>query len=468
MDKPYRLLIADDEYSVRANLCGFDWKSVRIELNTVCTNGMEAYQVIQEGQVDIVLTDIRMPVMDGLRLLEEIKKNHPYIYVVMLSGYDDFSYVQTSLRNGAADYLLKPLDHDQMKETFCRVVEMLDRDKQRQIKQQVLERKSRLAAKAMRKNFLGRLLYLPLSDDDIEEGCVYSEISLDTGYYTVCVFAPDKINKPAEQKTGSGEGASQPEACSNRAADTVDEKEWKTCLFGMEKVIEDYCESKEPGYSWINTDTGRMYVLLVQPSLQNDESSLRDFAGCLRDEIYSIAGLLKSTVSCGIGPTMRFAGGICISCRHAEQALEKRNKPDSINFYMQVEGIPGAGCILEKESGKPTQCDGKTAQEAGNHIIGKVTDYITNNYMNLITLESAAGMVYLNPGYLSHLFKAVIGMNFVQYLTMIRIEQAMKLLKDCNYKVYEVGGMVGYENPRYFARVFRKQTGLSPYEYRNA
>ncbi len=105
---------------------------------------------------------------------------------------------------------------------------------------------------------------------------------------------------------------------------------------------------------------------------------------------------------------------------------------------------------------------GSTAKEA----VRKAVAYIERNYASRISLSAMAEMVYLNASYFSVQFKRVTGRNFIDYLTDVRMARAKKLLEDGDLRVYEVGERVGYQNPRYFADIFRKYAGMTPQEYR--
>ena len=106
----YKLLIVDDEKEIREGLAKWSWDAVGIEVAGCCSHGLEALQFVEERPVDIVVTDIRMPFMDGIELMTALNARYPFIRVVILSGYSDFEYAQKALKFGAIDYpLLKPL-----------------------------------------------------------------------------------------------------------------------------------------------------------------------------------------------------------------------------------------------------------------------------------------------------------------------------------------------------------------------
>lgn len=110
-----RLLIADDEKIIRETMCSIiDWKSLDIEIVGVCKNGLEAYDAILDEYPDIVLTDIRMPKLSGLELIQKITQNHDNIQFIILSGYHDFSYAREAMKYGIKHYILKPCSEQEI------------------------------------------------------------------------------------------------------------------------------------------------------------------------------------------------------------------------------------------------------------------------------------------------------------------------------------------------------------------
>lgn len=125
----YRLVIADDEFYIREGLCKLDWAAMGIEVAAACKNGAEAAKYIYENPVDILLTDISMPIVSGLELIQDVGRRFPAIKTVALTAYDDFEYIRTCLRCGTVDYVLKPFTEEALKKTFAAVTDILDKEK---------------------------------------------------------------------------------------------------------------------------------------------------------------------------------------------------------------------------------------------------------------------------------------------------------------------------------------------------
>lgn len=123
----YQLIIVDDEYEIRNGISNyFPWNSIKFEVSGLFKNGQLAYDYIQNNHVDVLLTDIRMPIMDGLELIDKVNQANKNIYSVILSGHKDFEYAKQGIRLGVKDYIVKPTKYAQLHEIFSRIAGELD------------------------------------------------------------------------------------------------------------------------------------------------------------------------------------------------------------------------------------------------------------------------------------------------------------------------------------------------------
>lgn len=134
------LLIVDDEYMIREGLKSIDWKSIKVNVVGVVENGIEAAEMIQSEEVDIVLTDIRMPGMGGIELAQFLKKNAISAKVILLTGYDDFTYAKSAISLGVFDYILKPTDPDEILSCVDRAIEAIQKEQVKNNRLKLLEK----------------------------------------------------------------------------------------------------------------------------------------------------------------------------------------------------------------------------------------------------------------------------------------------------------------------------------------
>ncbi|MBW7459699.1 response regulator, partial [Paenibacillus sepulcri] len=265
----YKLLIVDDEKEIREGLASWTWDQVGIEVEGCCSHGLEALQFVEEHPVDIVITDIRMPFMDGIELMRSLNGQYPFIRVVILSGYSDFEYAQKALQFGAIDYLLKPLQFQMLHDTFAKAAERLREEKQAEFRMSVLKRKAELLTQVLRADFLRRLLQERLSEMDLEQGCSDGEMLLEGARYQVAVLRSDRL---------AFSGA------------VMGDKEKKLLVFSLDNILTDLWDGKEIGYHWVNRQTGEAYVLSMKPDAETHFAELLPLWRKYR-------GLFKSTFS---------------------------------------------------------------------------------------------------------------------------------------------------------------------------
>ena len=127
--KKYSVLLADDEEDVvKAIIRTIDWEGLGYDLLGYARNGLEALEIAEEKQVDVVLTDIKMPYMDGLTLAHKLKELYPSIKIVIFSGFDEFEYAKEAIRLEAEEYVLKPVDSGELSRIFKEVHDRLDKE----------------------------------------------------------------------------------------------------------------------------------------------------------------------------------------------------------------------------------------------------------------------------------------------------------------------------------------------------
>lgn len=134
------MLIADDEKVIRKGLLSLEWEKIGVHVAGAVSNGVEAIKVIESEKIDIVLTDIRMPKIDGIELARELTKSDFSTKVILLSGYSDFVYAQSGIKLGVFDYLLKPSDPDEVLSCVLRASEALQQERSRNKKMMMLEK----------------------------------------------------------------------------------------------------------------------------------------------------------------------------------------------------------------------------------------------------------------------------------------------------------------------------------------
>ncbi|MBP1992986.1 response regulator transcription factor [Paenibacillus eucommiae] len=442
----YNILIVDDEYEIRQGLEDYDWASMNIQVAGSCDNGLAAFQKVLAGPVDILLTDIRMPFMDGFELIQKVRQEFPYIKIVILTGYSDFSYAKQGIQFGISDYLLKPANDKDIKEAFGKIIEELNVKKMIEIRNTALERKAKLSTQFLRKRFMQKLLFQSITQDEIEEGCSEGEMILESSHYAISMIRLDRKEEQSQYYS---------------------HREWDLIMFALGNVLSEVWDDQGHGYHWIDENTGKCYLLCTNPELlqaENSDASLfMEKTSSITNNLQRFRGLLLSTVSLGVGPVVDRATHIYESCLSIAQALDlNKNKQICI-----TESSISNSTLSVLQDTNTTEIANPVKEGSPQGIIEEAKRYIDQNFERSITLQDVAEHIHFNPNYLSSLFRKATGKNYIHYLTDCRMQMAMKHLQHSNYKVYEISEMVGYSTTAYFIDRFRKHTGQTPQEFRS-
>lgn len=210
----------------------------------------------------------------------------------------------------------------------------------------------------------------------------------------------------------------------------------------LELKLENLCRKEEYGHSLFDRRTGECILLTGI----TDEAKLKEAIEKIKELAASVIPLHRCTLSCGVSDCFDKLLQMQSAYLQAEKALKQKDREDAVIYFSSL---------------------GENKCKNGKYIMNNVLEYIERNFTGQITLESVAKYVYVNPAYLSSIFKKHTGENFMSYLTARRMKYAKELLENPKYKIYEIGRMVGYLDPGYFSVIFKKNEGITPYKYRS-
>jgi len=188
----YKLIIVDDEFFIRKGLESFHWEGLGFQCCGSAANGKNALELINNKKIDVVITDIKMPVMDGLELSRIIHQKDPDCKIVILTGYEDFSYAKTAIGYGVFDYILKPVDLNELSNTFGKLKTSLDNAREKNVLLLSYEKKLKESLPYAVENLFKEILNKELTDlDEIEEKMDLLEINFKKPYF---MCADYKVN----------------------------------------------------------------------------------------------------------------------------------------------------------------------------------------------------------------------------------------------------------------------------------
>ncbi|GGO00773.1 helix-turn-helix domain-containing protein [Saccharibacillus kuerlensis] len=417
-----KVLIVDDEAHVREAIrLLIDWERYEpAEVMEACS-GREAIAIIERHAPQIVLTDMIMPAGGGIDLLEWISRSVPDTKTLVISGHGDFDFARQTLRYGGMDYLLKPIDGDQLNESFSRAVESWLADE---------ENRQRLLAQTMEVNRFKPVYWDKLCSDLLGSSTarmradheLIGEFSLDgpTGTVRSAVVRLDEDSLLWRKYAARTE----------------------LLFFTLTNVINEMLGRGRDGYAFRNLGRDREVVIFFWRNAAHvGEKLIRINAG--------LESVLGEPLHFGLGGcTEGLAEGLRSSYLQAEEALKQ--------LYLSADNLAAEEYIHAFEGGHIGRTD--TMEE--------IAAYIREHYREDLTLQDLAKRFFLSREYISRRFKREFGENVFDYLANIRLERAKQLLLDSEMKIVRIAELVGYQDEKYFSRVFKKATGRTPNEFR--
>ncbi len=454
----YKLVIIDDEPPILQGLrTVIDWNAYGFSHIRTFSNPVQAYESIVADVPDVILCDIRMPVMNGLTLLEKCRSQQISALFVLISAYSEFEYAQQAMENGAFSYVIKPLRRDTMRDLAQKLRAKLQSTRQAQMHFRV------------RTSVLQALT----GGSEPEEGFLADWIRID-GPYRVCFAAA----KPGEDgfwfsiyddlTVGFVPLGQEPDmrgkfvGLSHVAEGAVLHKSIREALMAYYTLR--FCggepralcyEQKKMELKWLDE--------ISQMAARGDAQGI-----CARLEQMNIY-VRQQTVPID---QLMYLYNRLISILMAQAG--DRDFEENIHFFGSCFSMCGIFSNVDTmfDSLKAITedlCSGQPAllQESKAAVRAAIA-YVDKNYTGLITLELLAKQFHISLSYLSRQFKQMTGTNFSGYLKNKRITYACELLRTSGMSVSDIGTACGYEDYFYFNKTFKNATGLTPTKYREA
>lgn len=534
-----KALIVDDERHVRdAIRMLVDWEAYGIEEVYEAPEGKSAIRVLEAEKPEIIFTDMRMPVMNGVELLEWIHRHCPQAKTIVISGHDDFDYVRHTVKYGGIDYILKPIDADELNEALAKAVQSWNKDN---------EARRRQYSSAIEINRIKPVYWDKLFSDLIQEPGMY-------GTFAEHFERDFRVSaRPEEGRVAIISIDTMPRVIRDKFGSHLD-----LLFFSLANIANEVLQQDRSGYAFRYWNNPHELVIVCWQSPQYLEERVRRI-------IDGIRLTLRGSLDAGIGAAHRFPEGLKESYRQAQTALKQRNlllPPGRVLRY-DADGMPrfvplpfsryepdfraallsahedqiaavaglwiaalqplGSITVEQMEMWNheyavfKTRCIGeflpedqpdaaplspqetdapmlplgddgtlsfpllreemvrdllhfadmltKLAQRERN-IIRDIADYIEQHYHEEMTLQHISDRFFLSREYISRRFKQEFGENISDYITRIRIDKAKQLLRSPNLRIVQIAEIIGYQDEKYFSKVFKKTVGLSPNEYR--
>lgn len=544
-----RVLLVDDEiFTIRMLQSVICWREMGLELVGYAQDGESAYEKVVKEKPDIIISDIRMPGMDGLEFLRKVNSYDPAIKLILMSAYADFSYVKEGLRLGCSDYILKPVDEAELEQALWKVIRAIQGEKEQEqvisksVKQ--LERMNlyQYMRTGHRKNKVIKMSSEPrwqlfsvflvqIDSTTIDEYTGLENIRMGHEGYLTSVLEQAVAHWGAECTVfdyeedcwvmvlggipGAGESAGQlkrEDAAQGANTGQLSRRETaqeSITQFSRERAAREIidCMLRETGmqvkvcFSLFGRSFDELPELYEEVQdlskysfYVGDESVLGYGYNCRKEELEEVReiGILREKMRSGReiplrdddsvrgGDRAHAEGGSRDSVRdggwaHAEGGSRDIARDGDSNSTRNGSGdsVRGGDRAHARDgSGDSTRDGGREAEviisETSSRLVTECIHLIEKRYSENLSLEEICQKISVSKNYFCYLFKREMGVSIWNYLTNVRLQHAKKLLEETELRSYEIAFQVGYDNPSYFSKIFKKYENMTPNEYRES
>lgn len=523
----WRAVIADDEGVIVNGLKKLiDWNSLEVEIVGDARDGLQLQHVIGEDDPDLIITDIMMPKVTGLEIIRWYYESHSRAKFIFISGYEEFSYAREAIKNGAVDYLLKPVGRKDLEEAVRKAIDMLkdqntveifreEKDEiqnlfedinegreyendelYRLFEEEKIEFKDRiftgvcigirpdLAAELSEKSFQRFNLFRFSVYNRVAEAFVSQKIGFiikkdDCSLYIMGVFPKEReqdfvetyimpICQRVEEEysvqlcVGIGMTTDQVSMLKNA---------YKTAKFAFNL----YFFEEKPVINF--RDIHKDYTVSFDDYTDSVEQAFRAIVAKNPAVMEKIDRIMDNIEAIHYGNryaaqarTMHFTGDLGSKlCRYHMLDIDFYHMQDELQHKVESQTTFRSlrECIRQHYETLIPQIY-ETGKSKDKVLIEEVKDYIREHYAEDLSIKELADVACVSQNYFSAMFKKETGQNYKAYLTSIRMEEALKLLQETDYKTYEIGEKVGYNNVRRFVDAFKQIYSVSPMEYKKA
>jgi len=508
----YKLLIVDDEKIVVEGLTyATNWKDYEIEIVGSASNGKEALQKIIDLKPEIVLQDIRIPEMNGLNLINEVKKLELDTVFIIISGYPEFNYAKRAIELEALDYLVKPIEVDEIiasiEKAICKIKKLKEEklyDKRQKRYEEALVEKQFLEI------MLGNQSVIPEVTNDFKQFCCvifekrngelnehhYDE-EINSLRFTIDQALTEKGIKcflyHIDQSLAILMSLSDSYRMTSFLEDVfhvIPEQMKANVSVGIShsysnlvNINQSYKEAEESAKIGIYSNQQITYYSEIETLNTTIDSNIiseieQYFSLKHSNDFFEMDKLIDQVIDYAKQTRLPPKKSFYLSSKLVNHLLEYVEKEFELNHimderyevYEQLNTLNSLDELSEWLRRLVYSIKSKVDAHKVSYnekLILDIKDYLNVNYREPIVLEDLGKHFYKNPSYLCSLFSKSVGKTIFEYITSTRINHAKKMLRTSSCKVADVAFQVGYENQKYFYQVFKKNVGITPSQYRS-
>ena len=506
----YKVIVADDEDVIRKGIVYLiDWDKLNCEIVQECTDGLQVLKYLEKNTADIVITDIKMPKLSGIELMEEIDKKHKGLKMILVTAYTDFEFARKALRYGAVDFVVKNDIITDLPKAVKKAVWQYETEKKEREKEQISEREyQNIQGYVLESLLLSKALNAP---EDIER------YGLNDRSYCVCSCEVALLDKKWDlqaivqmlknfldiienkhdyhivnvHSSGMSLIISEPKETGLALRDVttmcgeilrlVDELMGINIKFGVSTIIHDVTELSRTFHEAAMAlsraaDSGNEIILYVEESESSGASHLNEYGTKITDALFDknpdaakeLLEQMKQEITDIRYPLHKAKIKMINLCsavfrRFGEIYVSDTAEDMESRFYLRISQSTTLYSLFQVCREMIDETNQVISGRLEKHdLVDQISRYISANYQSNITLQDIADQIHISSAYVSRLFRNKTGITITEAINRARIDQAKLLLGNPEYKVYEIAQMVGFEDAAYFTSVFTKYVGCSP------
>lgn len=408
----HKLVIIDDEVLIAEGLArSVPWEEVGCKVVGTATDGEEGWALIERLEPDIVISDIVMPRMDGLKLARRLAESYPETRLILISAYRDFSFAQQAIRFSAVDYVLKPIEPKRLLDAAASAATAIEseRDESRRIRH--MERTMAAAKPIVSASLLFQIARSgPSHLSEIDQHLISSLPEPNGVIIRTRLFPmPDGLSEDLHIEA--------------------------------QRCFVNYCLQEELPLIRGNSETGMVFISLAGA----DDLTFAEIKQIVDQACRHVGREMNLICAAVVSQPFHDYVGLQRQYQQTEHLLEPSLLTDSSG-------------LIEAEAQEVY-----LGQDAASRLMVAIDQ---NDMRQDYSLKEMAGALHMSTSALSRLFKQKTGHNFIEVLTRRRVAEAERLLTDTGHSIREIADQSGFGDARYFSQVFKRRTGLTPSEFR--
>jgi two-component system, response regulator YesN len=514
----FNVFLVDDEPFIIEGLQNIvEWNDLGLTIVGQAENGEEAWHYLKDQPVDLVVTDIMMPKMTGLELIEKVKHTHPGTRFIILSGYNEFSYVKQGIKLGVENYLLKPINLAEFRSTLETTVQKIEQT--RMIRQTEEHHRDILS-----QNVLYRWIKDQIHLEELQQRAELLGVRFDHPYYWTVLVRPEGEFTAEDQHLYADRLKTEARAFMERYAHGFVIRGWDgevAFVFGLMNAQEEKAALLDKLHVWklqveqaigevtiqvtsgsvaegyLHVSSSYAHAKQVQPyHLVHSGDEIVDYEETIRyrssrpqslmPEIDPYVKLLYAkdregmqwklnedfrhlAEEAGAEPRdmQNFAVELLLAWKQSVRdsaILQQNGDADWLGAVYHLQSMESLKEYISRTADQLVEM--LNQPQDISPVVKQVLQHIDDRYAEELSLKTLSHMYNINPVYLGQLFQKEVHCTFSDYLNKTRIKQAKRMLTETHYRMSEIAEQVGYWDKSYFYKQFKKHVGVSPKEYR--